>query len=92
MRSTTNSSSDLIVIPDAWRADTQICIDAQLLDGDSRNVRNDIARTLATLLVAKVGNSPSRQQIEQVSRSLILKYPFMKDDLGSGYVSDYTCA
>jgi hypothetical protein len=57
------------------------------LDGDSRNVRNDIARTLTTLLVAKVGNNPSTQQIEQVSRSLILKYPFMKDDLGNGYVS-----
>ena len=83
-----STSSELIIIPDTWRADTQTCIDAKLLAGDSRNVRNDIARTLATLLAAKVGNNPSTQQIEQVSRSLILKYPFMKDDLGSGYVSN----
>ena len=51
------------------------------------DIRNDVSRTLTTLLTAKVGNNPSTQQIEQVSRSLILKYPFMKDDLGSGYVS-----
>ena len=88
LRGTANTSSELIIIPDTWCADTQTCIDAKLLDGDCRNVRNDIARTLATLLAAKVGNNPSTQQIEQVSRSLILKYPFMKDDLGSGYVSN----
>ena len=79
-----STSSDDVVIPSVWRADTQASINVKVLDTD---IRNDISRTLTTLLTAKVGNYPSTQQIEQVSRSLILKYPFMKDDLGSGYVS-----
>ena len=84
LRSVTSvSSSNDVIIPDSWRADTQSQIDGERLDADSRN---DICRTLTTLLAAKVGNHPSRQQIEQVSRSLIMKYPFMKDDMGSGYV------
>ena len=66
-----------------WRNDTQASIDIKFLDPDVRN----ISRTLTTLLTAKVGNHPSTQKIEQVSRNLNLKYPFMKDDLGSGYVS-----
>ena len=81
LRSVSTSSDD--VIPLVWRADTRASINVKVLDTD---IRNDISRTLTTLLTAKVGNNPSTQQIEQVSRSLILKYPFMRDDLGSGYV------
>ena len=86
LRSVSSSSSDQVVIPSEWRDDTQASIDAKFLDTD---VRNDISRTLTTLLTAKVGSHPRSQEIEQVARNLILKYPVMKDDLGSGYISSF---
>ena len=64
----------------------QHCIDEGILDDDSRS---DITRTLVTLLVSKYGPKPGRVQCEELGRQLILKYPFMKDDLGNGYVSMY---
>ena len=39
------------------------------------------------MLISKVGPKPIRNHCEQVARKLILKYPFMKDDMGDGYVS-----
>ena len=80
----TATSSDKIQIPDYWREDTQDCIDAGVLDDSSRS---DIVRTLVTLLVAKFGPRPGRARCEELGRQLILKYPFMRDDLGTGYVS-----
>ena len=44
-------------------------------------------RTLLTLLTAKYGPNPGKAKIEEVARKPILKYSFMKDDMGSGYVS-----
>ena len=88
LRSVSSSSSDQVVIPSVWRDDTQASIDAKFLDTDVRN----ISRTLTTLLTAKVRSHPRSQEIEQVARNLILKYPFMKDDLGSGYVSSFFCS
>ena len=83
-----NTSLELIVIPDTWRADTQTCINYWLEIPEMSGI---ILLIHLQLLATKVGKNPSRQQIKQVSRSLILKYPFMKDDLGSGYgyVSNY---
>ena len=49
--------------------------------------RNDIVRTLVILTISKVVSKPSRSNCEQVARLLILKYPFKKDDVGDGYVS-----
>ena len=74
-------------IPMHWRPETMECIEDKKLTNDCRI---DIVRTLVTLITAKVGPNPSRSQLQQVARCLILKYPFMKDDLGSGYVS-LTC-
>ena len=82
--STTPSRSDKVCIPDFWREDTQRCIDEGVLDDASRS---DIVRTLVTLLVSKYGPKPGRMRLEELGRALILKYPFMKDDLGNGYVS-----
>ena len=53
----------------------------------SRDSKNDIVRTLVSMMMSKVGAKPTRGQCEQVARDLILKYPFMKDDIGDGYVS-----
>ena len=72
------------MVPDQWREDTQASIDAKDLSKESRS---DISRTLVTLMTAKYGPNPGKAKCEEVARKLILKYPFMKDDLGSGYVS-----
>ena len=54
--------------------------------------RSDVTRTLVTLLTAKYGPRPAKSHCQQLARQLILKYPFMKDDMGSGYVSNVlTC-
>ena len=71
-------------IPSHWRPETNSCIEKKELTPESRN---DIVRTLVTLTISKVGSKPSRSNFEQVARLLILKYPFMKDDIGDGYVS-----
>ena len=39
-----------------------------------------------TLLTAK-GPNQGKAKIKPVARKLILKYPFMKGDMGSGYAS-----
>lgn len=49
--------------------------------------RSDIVRTLVTLLTSKYGSKPTQQQIEDLARKLILKFPWMKDDMMNGYVS-----
>ena len=71
-------------MPDLWQEDTQACIDAKVLSPESRS---DISRTLVTLVTAKYGPNPGKTKFDEVARKLILKYPFMKDDMGSGYVS-----
>ena len=80
------SSSRLcgIPIPDNWRYETERCIKSCALDSEARR---DICRTLVTLLVMKHGAKPSKSHCQEVARRLILKYPFMADDIGSGYVS-----
>jgi hypothetical protein len=62
----------------------QACIDAKVLSPESRS---DISRTLVTLVTAKYGPDPAKTKFDDVARILILKYPFMKDDMGNGYVS-----
>ena len=81
--STTPSRAERIQIPECWRQETQDYLDDGVLDDDSRG---DITRTLVTLLVAKYGPKPGRSCCEELARQLVLKYPFAKDDLGSGYV------
>lgn len=82
--STTPSRLDKVYIPDFRKDDTQHCIDEGVLNNASPS---DIVRTLVTLLVSKYGSRPGRVQLEEVGRVLILKYPFMKDEIGNGYVS-----
>ena len=71
-------------IPTHWWPETDSCIKKKDLTPECRS---DIVRTLVTLMITKVGPKPSKSQCEQVARKLILKYPFMKDDIGFGYVS-----
>jgi len=77
-------SSGSFEIPTHWRPETESCIKMKDL---TTECRSDIARTLVTLMITKVGPKPTKSQCEQVARKLILKYPFMKDDIGFGYVS-----
>lgn len=73
-----------LVIPSHWTTTTQKAIDEQKLDP---KIRGDIVRTMATLLITKYGPQPRKSEVEQFARQLILKYPFMRDDIGTGYVS-----
>ena len=73
-----------IQLPKFWREETQEALDEGILN---EAVEGDIVRTLVTLLTAKYGPRPGRMLCEDLARQLILKYPFAKDDLGSGYVS-----
>lgn len=77
-------SSDTIEIPSHWRPETKACINSKQLTNEARL---DIIRTLVTITTSKFGPEPPRHQLEEVARKLVLKYPFMKDALGSGYVS-----
>ena len=82
--STTPCRADRIPIPEHWRDETQQCIDNGVLDDECRS---DITRTLVTLLTAQYGARPGKDRCQELARQLILTYPFMKDDMGSGYVS-----
>ena len=50
-----------------------------------------MVRSLVNLLFAK-DTKPSRANCENLARRLILKYPFLKDDMGIGYVSNICLA
>ena len=80
-------SSDRVTIPSHWRQETEECIANQTLDTEARS---DIVRTLITLMVAKFGPKLEAAKCQAVARQLILKYPFMADDLGCGYVRCFT--
>ena len=71
-------------IPDLWRPDMKQAIEERLLTDSSRN---SIVRTLVDQLFLQRAK-PSRAHCEDLARKFILKYPFFKDDLGNGYVSN----
>lgn len=75
--------SDPLAIPGHWRPEVEGCIKKQ---GLSDSARSEIVRVLVTQLFVH-SRKPSRVDCEQLARKLILKYPFMKDDMGNGYVS-----
>ena len=70
-------------IPDFWRPEVEECIQNQCLDDTARC---EIVRTLVCLLFSRYGKV-DRTHCGVLARQLILKYPFMKDDGGNGYVS-----
>lgn len=81
--STPSTGRGGVVIPDHWRPEIEICLREQCLtDG----ARNEMVRSLVTQLFARA-SKPTRFQCEDLARKLILKYPFVKDDMGNGYVS-----
>lgn len=79
--SASKSDPQTIVIPSHWSQQTQSVINERKLN---TNARSDIVRTLVTLVISQHGTNP---QVENVCRQLVLKYPFMPDDIGTGYVS-----
>ena len=81
--STPSSREGDIRIPDHWRPEIEQCLEEKRL---TDSARNDVVRTLVSQLFAR-SNKPNRYQCESLARRLILKYPFLKDDLGNGYVS-----
>ena len=77
------SSNDSFLIPDHWQPEVEVCIKDKSVDPSAHI---EIVRTLVTQLFSK-SSKPTRAQCEEGSRKLILKYPFLKDDMGNGYVS-----
>ena len=66
-----------ISIPNQWRPHVETCITKKLLDNSARN---EIVRALVHVLFTKF-KKPTRFNCEEFARKLVLKYPFMKDDL-----------
>ena len=78
-----SSRSCLFEIPEHWRPEVEECIPIQSLE---ESARCEIVRTLVSLLFSRFVK-PTREQCGSLARQLILKHPFMKDDMGNGYVS-----
>lgn len=70
-------------IPTRWFPEVDDCI---LQCSLSDSARCEIVRVLVNQLFARM-REPKRVNCEHHARKLILKYPFMKDDMGNGYVS-----
>ena len=83
-----NLSGDGFEILTHWRLKTEACIQNKVL---TKECRHDKVRTLVMITIAEVGPKPTRNHCEHVARKLILQYPFMKDDMGDGYVSCLIC-
>ena len=81
--SSVSNRSHLLEIPEHWRPEVEECIHNQSLE---ESARCEIVRTLVNLLFSRF-IKPTREQCGSLTRQLILKYPFMKDDMGNGYVS-----
>ena len=81
--STPTSRRGDIIIPEHWRPEVESCLREESL---TDSARNQIVRSLVNQLFARA-SKPTRLQCEQLARKLILKYPFVKDDMGNGYVS-----
>ena len=80
------------VIPDLWRPSIMTCIQAPTLEEQKKlltsSVRGEISRDLVTQMHA-FKTKPDRAFCTLVAKSLVKKYPFMKDSGRnvSGYVS-----
>ena len=77
------SNKDELIIPQHWRPEVELCIKDKIL---SERARNEIIRTMVNLFFTR-SRKPCRYDCGSLARKLILVYPFMKDDLGNGYVS-----
>ena len=77
------SSNEEIVIPNHWRPEVEICLREMSISDSARNM---MIRTLVNLLFSR-DTKPTRSSCEVLARKLVLKYPFLKDDMGNGYVS-----
>jgi hypothetical protein len=75
-------------IPDTWRAEIMTCIRKKSITPKARNA---LVRDLVVHMYT-YGSRPSRNFCEFTSRRLIMKYPFLRDAVGTGYVSTmHTC-
>lgn len=79
----THAGQGELEIPNHWRPEVEECFTEKCL---SDRARHEIVRTLVNLLFARV-KKPVRSDCAHLARKLIMKHPFVKDDLGNGYVS-----
>ena len=77
------SNATDLSIPDRWRPEVQQMVDDKTVHDSGRSA---ICRVLVDLLFTRA-TKPTRFQCEAMARRLILKYPFLRDTAGVGYVS-----
>ena len=75
-------------IPNKWRPSIMFAIEEKILTPD---VRNEIVRDLVTHMYGFM-EKPSPSFCKFVAQRLILRYKFMRDSIGTGYVSSYMYA
>ena len=68
------------VCADHWCPDVEECITTE---SPEESARCEIVRTLVSLLFSCFAK-PTREQCGVLAQQLILKHPFMKDDMGNG--------
>ena len=54
----------------------------------TETARFEIVRALVNIMFTKYPR-PGRRDCDYVARKLVLKYPFLRDSMGNGYVSYY---
>ena len=81
-----SSLPDGFNIPSKWRPSIMSAMKEQKLTSD---IRNEIVRDLVTHMYG-FAQKPSNYLCKFVAQRLILKYMFMRDSKGTGYVSSST--
>lgn len=72
-------------IPSKWRPTIMKAIETEKL---TRDLRNEIVRDLVTHMY-RYTEKPTTTFCKFAAQRLILKYQFMRDTMGTGYVSAY---
>ena len=80
---TTDTGSLSFTIPTRWRPSIMKAIEEKRLTPD---IRNEVVRDLVTHMYGHV-EKPTSSFCKFVAQRLILKYTFMRDTKGTGYVS-----
>ena len=75
------------IIPDHWRPEIESCLKEECL---TDSARNEIVRSLVNQLFARA-SKPMSSQCEELARKLIVKHPFVKDNMGK-WICKHTTA
>lgn len=80
-----HNETRLFTMPNKWRPSIMFAIKESKLTPD---VRNEVVRDLVTHMYSYV-ERPTSAFCKFVAQRLILQFPFMRDSMGTGFVSIY---